>query len=199
MIPPLVVALALVLVFTALTAWWMDRASALTARAEHDAVSVQWESLVLARQDLRLAVDERGQPTLHGRASGVPFTLGFLSRDDAMNGLLGVTAATELSLGDLVIFRGTEPLSSVPSTSVVFSTGDADFDSVFTARATNAERARLCLDDTVRGALLAIPGGGVYLRDNVLVLVSELSAAAVDSAMIDSVVTVVTALCARGE
>lgn len=196
MLTPLIVALALVALFTALTVWWMDRAAELSTRAERDAVSAQWEALVLQRQDLRLAVDERGEPTLHGRASGVSYTLGVLARDDGWGGLVGVQARAEGPAFDLLVHRGPDAPEWLASPGEPFATGDADFDSVFTARAADVEGARARLDPGVRAAILAVPGVSLSLRDGALVVVTELNASEVDGALIDSVVTVVAGLCA---
>lgn len=199
MLTPLIVSLALVALFTALTVWWMDRAAELSTRAERDAVSAQWEALVLQRQDLRLAVDERGEPTLHGRAAGVSYTLGALDREDGWSGLLGVQARSEAALGDLLLQRGTEVPEWLTAPAETFATGDADFDAVFTARASDVEGARARLDEGVRAAVLAIPGASLWLRDGALLVVTDISPAAVDGALIDSVGAVVSGLCAPAE
>lgn len=199
MLTPLIVSLALVALFTALTVWWMDRAAELSTRAERDAISAQWEALVLQRQDLRLAVDERGEPTLHGRAAGVPYTLCALDREDGWSGLLGAQARSGATLGDLLIHRGPDAPEWTTPPGEPFATGDADFDAVFTARAADVEGVRARLDEGVRAAMLAIPGAAVSLRDGALVVVTGISPAAVDGALIDSVATVVSGLCGPAE
>ena len=53
----------------------LDRGVVRRRVADRDVVTAHWESLVMQRRDLRLAVDALGVPTLHGRAGAIPYTI----------------------------------------------------------------------------------------------------------------------------
>lgn len=85
----LILVLALIAVFGIAASLVMRTIDKRDRHALDAQVMALWEALALARHDLRLEVNERGE-LLHGTVRGVRYTLSVMSR--GWSGTLGVTA-----------------------------------------------------------------------------------------------------------
>jgi hypothetical protein len=88
----LILVLALIAVFGVAAAAVMRSIDKRDRHALDAQVLALWEALALARHDLRLEVNERGERFLHGSARGVRYTLSVMSPGRGWSGTLGVTA-----------------------------------------------------------------------------------------------------------
>lgn len=185
---PLIIAAALFLL--ALVAFGaralLDRASTLRREGDRDVVTAHWESLVMQRRDLRLAVDALGVPTLHGRVGPLAYTIQVSAPDGPWGArplahAPGLSGATRLALA-----RKGERDVPVPGLPAGLTTGDDDFDAVFEVRCDDPEAARERLGRDVRAAMLAIPGAFAWVDADGLRVDLGASATTIDHALLDA-------------
>lgn len=164
----------------------LDRGAVRRRVADRDGVTAHWESLVMQRRDLRLAVDALGVPTLHGRAGAIPYTIQVSAPDGPWGGrplahASSLAAAARISLG-----RKGERELPVPSLPAALTTGDEEFDAVFDLRCDDPDGARARVGREVRAALLSIPGAFAWVDAGGLRVDLGASATSIDHALLDS-------------
>ena len=165
----------------------LDRAATRRVGADRDVVTAHWESLVMQRRDLRLAVDDVGVPTLHGRVGAVAYTIQVSAADGPWGARPLARAATGASrVGRIALARRGEREVPVPGLPATLTTGDDDFDAVFDVRCDDPEAARAGLGREVRAALLAIPGAFACLDADGLRVDLGASATTIDHALLDA-------------
>ncbi|MDB4931873.1 MAG: hypothetical protein JWM10_4357, partial [Myxococcaceae bacterium] len=120
----------------------LDRGVVRRRVADRDVVTAHWESLVMQRRDLRLAVDALGVPTLHGRVGAIPYTIQVSASDGPWGGRPLACAAGLADAARIALVRKGEREAPVPALPADFTTGDDDFDAVFDARCDDPEAAR---------------------------------------------------------
>lgn len=185
---PLIIAAALLLLaLIALGARAvLDRAALQRRTSDRNVVTAHWESLVMQRRDLRLAVDVLGVPTLHGRVGSIAYTIQ-LSADDGPWGHRPLAHAPSLSSAiPLAVVRKGERDAPVPALPSGITTGDDDFDAVFEVRCDDPEAARARLGREVRAAMLAIPAAFAWADADGLRVDLGASATVLDHALLDA-------------
>jgi hypothetical protein len=199
-------ALQLVLVLAAIAAIGIVAAMVMRAidKRERRALDAQvlalWEALALARQDLRLEVNERGERFLHGTVRGVRYTLSLLSPGRGWAGTLGATARVARNPAPrLVLWPSNELPPWAPRLPRTVKTGHDEFDQVFTLHTDDEPLALTVVDASVREALLGIPGAALVCDEGKLTLVTSLDERQVDAELVDHVRAVVAGLCASPE
>lgn len=184
---PLVLAAALLVALFVLGARaLLDAASSRRLGADRDVVAAHWESLVMQRRDLRLAVDARGVPTLHGRVGSLAYTIAVSAPEGPWGQRPIARAAAARGASRLALSRKGERGVPVPGLPAALTTGDDDFDAVFDVRCDDPEAARAGLGREVRAALLAIPGAFVCLDADGLRVDLGASATSIDHALLDA-------------
>ncbi len=163
-----------------------DRATVRRGRLDRTVVTAHWESLVMQRRDLRLAVDAVGVPTLHGRAGSVAYTIQVSPADGPWGGRPLAQTAALAGAPRIALRRKGEESVPVPGMPAELSTGDDDFDAVFEVRCDDPEAARARLGGTVRAAMLAIPGAFAWADGEGLRVDLGASATAIDGALLDA-------------
>ncbi len=183
-------------------------AAALVIRAiEHRArkaldghILALWESLALARQDLRLEVNERGERFLHGTVRNQRYTLSTSSPGRTASGAVGIQARIQREPAPRVVVWPTNDLPAwAPRLPRRVATGHDEFDQIFAVHTDDEALALSTLDVSVREALLGIPGAGLVCDDAKLTLVTSLEERQVDAEFVDQVRAVVAGVCAPGE
>ncbi len=183
-------------------------AAALVIRAiEHRArkaldghILALWESLALARQDLRLEVNERGERFLHGTVRNQRYTLSTSSPGRTASGAVGIQARIQREPAPRVVVWPTNDLPAwAPRLPRRVATGHDEFDQIFAVHTDDEALAQSTLDVSVREALLGIPGAGLVCDDAKLTLVTSLEERQVDAEFVDQVRAVVAGVCAPGE
>ena len=172
---------------------WREVAASRAAQHDRDVVTAHWESLVMQRRDLRLAVDAAGVPALHGRAG----LFGYVIRvgdEGPSQGRPWACAAAITAASSLTVRRHGDASSTLPDLADGLRTGDDDFDAVFEVRCDDADAARACLGPDVRAAMLALPAAWACLDDGGLRLDLGSSATAVDHALVDALRDLVVAV-----
>lgn len=169
----------------------LDRGTVRRRVADRDVVTAHWESLVMQRRDLRLAVDALGVPTLHGRAGAIPYTIQVSVSDGPWGGRPIAHASGLAHDARIALVRKGEREAPVPALPAAVTTGDADFDAVFDARCDEPEAARARLGRDVRAALLAIPGAFARVDADGLRVDLGPSATTIDHALLDALRDVV--------
>lgn len=163
-----------------------DRASIQRGVTDRDVVTAHWESLVMQRRDLRLAVDAFGVPTLHGRVGPIAYTIQ-VSAGGGPWGLRPLAhASIPSSTGRIALCRKGEREVPVPGLPAALTTGDDDFDAVFEVRCDDPEAARAQLGVDVRAALLAIPGAFAWADADGLRVDLGASPTRIDDALLDA-------------
>ncbi|MFO0651079.1 MAG: hypothetical protein U0326_32940 [Polyangiales bacterium] len=183
-------------------------AAALVIRAiEHRArkaldghILALWESLALARQDLRLEVNERGERFLHGTVRNQRYTLSTSSPGRTASGAVGIQARIQREPRPRIVVWPTNDLPAwAPRLPRRVATGHDEFDQIFAVHTDDEALALSTLDVSVREALLGIPGAGLVCDDAKLTLVTSLEERQVDAEFVDQVRAVVAGVCAPGE
>lgn len=183
-------------------------AAALVIRAiEHRArkaldghILALWESLALARQDLRLEVNERGERFLHGTVRNQRYTLSTSSPGRTASGAVGIQARIQREPPPRIVVWPTNDLPAwAPRLPRRVATGHDEFDQIFAVHTDDEALALSTLDVSVREALLGIPGAGLVCDDAKLTLVTSLEERQVDAEFVDQVRAVVAGVCAPGE
>ncbi len=183
-------------------------AAALVIRAiEHRArkaldghILALWESLALARQDLRLEVNERGERFLHGSVRNQRYTLSTSSPGRTASGAVGIQARIQRDPAPRIVVWPTNDLPAwAPRLPRRVATGHDEFDQIFAVHTDDEALALSTLDVSVREALLGIPGAGLVCDDAKLTLVTSLEERQVDAEFVDQVRAVVAGVCAPGE
>jgi hypothetical protein len=169
----------------------LDRGTVRRRVADRDVITAHWESLVMQRRDLRLAVDALGVPTLHGRVGAIPYTIQVSAADGPWGGRPLAHAAGLASPARVTLVRKGERAAPVPALPAALTTGDDDFDAVFDARCDEPEAARARLGRDVRAALLAIPGAFARVDADGLRVDLGASATTIDHALLDALGDVV--------
>lgn len=164
----------------------VDRASGQRGRLDRAAIAAHWESLVMRRRDLRLAVDAVGVPTLHGRAGSLAYTIAVTAPDGPWGGRPLAQTTALAGTTRLALCRKGELAVPVPGMPAAVSTGDEDFDAVFEVRCDDPEAARARLGQAVRAAMLAIPGAFAWVDAGGLRVDLGASATAIDDALLDA-------------
>lgn len=182
----LVAALSLLCLFALGGTVLVDRAKGHRGRLDRAAVTAHWESLVMQRRDLRLAVDALGVPTLHGRAGSVAYTIAVSALDGPWGGRPLAQTAAIAGTTRIALYRKGEQALPVPGLPAELSTGDEDFDAVFEVRCDDPEAARARLGRAVRAAMLAIPGAFAWADGEGLRVDLGESATAIDHALLDA-------------
>lgn len=159
-----------------------------------------WEALALARQDLRLEVNERGERFLHGTVRGQRYTLSLVAPGRGWDGLLGVQARVQRDPAPrLVVWPSSELPAWAPRLTRTVKTGHDEFDQMFTVHTDDESQALAALDVSVREALLGIPGAALVCDEGRLTVVTSLSESQVDAELVDMVRAVVAGVCLPGE
>ncbi len=159
-----------------------------------------WESLALARQDLRLEVNERGERFLHGTVRNQRYTLSTSSPGRAWSGSVGVQARIQRDPPPrMVVWPSGDLPAWAPRLPRRVATGHDEFDQIFTVHTDDEGAALATLDVGVREAMLGIAGSGLVCDDGKLTLVTSLEERQVDAEFIDQVRAVVAGVCAPGE
>lgn len=189
--------IAAFLVFTALVMRAIERRGRKTLDAQ---VLALWEALALARQDLRLEVNERGERFLHGTARGVRYTLSLVAPGRGWEGTLGAQArVTRDPSPRVVVWPSSELPAWAPRLPRTVKTGHDEFDQVFTVHTDDESQALGALDVSVREALLGIPGASLVCDEGRLTVLTSLDEQQVDAELVDQVRTVVAGVCALPE
>jgi hypothetical protein len=159
-----------------------------------------WESLALARQDLRLEVNERGERFLHGTVRNQRYTVSTGSPGRIASGAVGIQAKVQRDPAPRVVVWPTEDLPAwAPRLSRRVATGHDEFDQIFAVHTDDESLALSTLDVGVREALLGIPGAGLVCDEGKLTLVTSIEERQVDAEFVDQVRAVVSGFCAPGE
>lgn len=159
-----------------------------------------WEALALARHDLRLEVNERGERFLHGTARGVRYTLSVQSPGRGWSGTLGATARVAREPpARLVVWPSNDLPAWAPRLPRAVKTGHDEFDQIFTLHTDDEALALAAVDASVREALLGIPGAALVCDEGKLTLVTGLDERQVDAELVDQVRAVVAGVCAPPE
>lgn len=185
---PLIIAAALLLLaLLALGARaLLDRAALQRRTSDRNVVTAHWESLVMQRRDLRLAVDVLGVPTLHGRVGSVAYTIQLSDEDGAWGHRPFAHAPSLGGTTRLAVVRKGERDAPVPALPSELTTGDDDFDAVFEVRCDDPEAARAGLGREVRAAMLAIPGAFAWADAGGMRVDLGASATVLDHALLDA-------------
>ncbi len=172
----------------------VDRAAIRRGRFDRTLVTAHWESLVMQRRDLRLAVDAVGVPTLHGRVGSVAYTIQVSPSEGPWGGRPLAQTAALAGATRIALRRKGEEAVPVPGMPAELSTGDEDFDAVFEVRCDDPEAARARLGNAVRAALLAIPGAFAWADGEGLRVDLGASATSIDPALLDALRDVLVGL-----
>jgi hypothetical protein len=169
-------------------------------RAVDGYVLALWEALALARQDLRLEVNERGERFLHGTVRAQRYTLSTAAPGRVESGAVGISARIQRDPAPRVVVWATSDLPAwAPRLPRKVTTGHDEFDQIFTVHTDDEALCLATLDVGVREALLGIPGAGLVCDDAKLTLVTSLEERQVDAEFVDQVRAVVSGVCAPGE
>ena len=183
----LIIAAAFLFMLIALGVWALLGRVALMQRVnDRNIVTAHWESLVMQRRDLRLAVDAGGVPTLHGRVGAVAYTIELSARGGAWGDRPLAHAATLAHGPRVALVRKGVAGVPVPGLPAMITTGDDDFDAVFEVRCDDPEAVRARLGLEVRAALLAIPGAFAWVDADGLRVDLGASATTIDHALLDA-------------
>ncbi len=163
-------------------------------RALEGQVLALWEALALARQDLRLEVNERGERVLHGTVRGLRYALSLTPSLAATVSVQG--RIVRVPAPRLVVWTGHDLPSWAPRLTGRVRTGHDEFDQIFTVSCDDEALALATLDAGVREALLGIPGAGLVCDEGRLTLVTALEERQVDAEFVDQVRAVVAGVCA---
>jgi hypothetical protein len=159
-----------------------------------------WESLALARQDLRLEVNERGDRFLHGVVRGLRYTLSTATPGRSASTSVGVRAQVQRDPAPRMVVWGSSDLPAwAPRLARVVKTGHQEFDEVFTVHTDDETLALASLDVDVREAMLGIAGAGIVCDEGRLTLVTALDERQVDAEFVDQVRAIVSGVCVPGE
>ncbi|MBK8692863.1 MAG: hypothetical protein IPN17_11360 [Deltaproteobacteria bacterium] len=185
---PLIFAAALLLLalFTFAIRALLDRAALQRRTSDRNVVTAHWESLVMQRRDLRLAVDAQGVPTLHGRVGPIAYTIRVSALDGPWGGRPLAQAPSLSNTPRIALSRKGEREVPVPGLPSELTTGDDDFDAVFEVRCDDPEAARAGLGREVRAAMLAIPAAFACADAEGLRVDLGASATVIDHAMLDA-------------
>lgn len=196
----LILALVVVALFGLAAALVMRTVGKRDRQAIDAHVLALWEALALARQDLRLEVNERGERFLHGTARGVRYTLAVQSPGKGWAGTLGATARiVREPQTRLVVWPAGELPAWAPRLPRTVKTGHQEFDEVFSLHTDDEALALAAVDASVREGLLGIPGAALVCDEAKLTLVTSLEERNVDAELVDQVRAVVAGLCAPAE
>lgn len=159
-----------------------------------------WEALALARQDLRLEVNERGERTLHGTVRSQRYTVSVMSPGRGWAHMLAAQAKIQREPAPrMVVWPSGELPAWAPRLPRTVRTGHEEFDEFFTVYTDDEALALSALDVDVREAMLGIPGSSMVCDEGRLTLITGLGEAQVDAEFIDQVRAVVAGVCASGD
>ncbi len=159
-----------------------------------------WESLALARQDLRLEVNERGERFLHDTVRNQRYTFSASAPARVSGSAMGVQARIQRDPAPRMVVWATNDLPAwAPRLPRRVATGHDEFDQIFAVHTDDEALALSTLDVSVREALLGIPGAGLVCDEARLTLVTSLEERQVDAEFVDQVRAVVAGVCAPGE
>lgn len=196
----LILVLALIAVFGIAASLVMRTIDKRDRHALDAQVMALWEALALARHDLRLEVNERGERFLHGTVRGVRYTLSVMSPGRGWSGTLGVTARVARDPAPrLVVWPSSDLPAWAPRLPRQVKTGHDEFDQIFTVHTDDEALALGAVDAAVREALLGIPGAALVCDEAKLTLVTGLDERQVDAELVDLVRAVVTGVCVPPE
>jgi hypothetical protein len=192
----LAAALALLALFAFVVHGILTRGLARRADVGRDVVTAHWESLVMQRRDLRLAVDALGVPTLHGRVGPVAYTIQVSAPDGPWGGRPLAHASGLADAARITLARKGERELPVPALPAALTTGDEEFDAVFDARCDDPDSARARIGREVRAPLLAIPGAFAWVDPGGLRIDLGASATRIDHALLDALRDVLQGIAA---